>query len=127
MELSNKRLHRKNEIMRDLKNKISEEMKKLKWGDYSELVKRLILEAFEDGDEEIIPGTLHEDKVKKLIEDLNKKKEYDFEISKEKGDFEVGLILSRGKRRVTATLPVLLEEAFEETQEEIVGNLFGSE
>jgi vacuolar-type H+-ATPase subunit E/Vma4 len=127
MELSNKKLSKKNEIMEELKNKVSEELKKIKWRDYKDLVRELILSASKNGDEEIIPGTLHDDKVKKLIKELNKKKKYDFKISKKKADFEVGVILSKGKRRVTATLPVLLEETFEDMQEEIVGNLFGSE
>ncbi len=127
MNLSNKRLDKKNKIMEDLKSKVSEEMKKLKWDEYKELVKKLILSASEDGDEEIIPGVLHNDKVEKLIEELNKQKKYDFKISNKKGNFEVGIILSKGKRKVDATLPVLLEEIFEEMQEEIVGSLFGSE
>jgi vacuolar-type H+-ATPase subunit E/Vma4 len=127
MELSNRKLDKKNEIMEELKKNVSEEMKKLKWNDYKILVKELIISASKDGDEEVISGTLHEDKVKKLIEELNKNEKYDFKISNKKGDFEVGVVLSKGKRRVTATLPVLLEEAFEEKQEEIVGTLFGSE
>jgi vacuolar-type H+-ATPase subunit E/Vma4 len=127
MELSSKKLDKKNEIMEGLKNKVSEEMKKLKWDDYKELVKRLILGASEDGDEEIIPGTLHNDKVRDLIGELNKSDKYDFKISNGKGDFEVGIVLSKGKRSVNAALSVLLEEAFEEMQEEIVGTLFGSE
>ena len=127
MELSSRKLEKKNEIMEDLKNKVSEEMKKLKWDDYKELVKRLILRASKNGDEEIIPGTLHNDKVKGLIGELNKSDKYNFKISEEKCDFEVGIVLSKGKRRVNAALPVLLEETFEEMQEEIVGTLFGSE
>ncbi len=127
MELSNRKLGKKNKIMEELKSRVSEEMKKLKWDEYKELVKELILGACEDGDEEVIPGTLYNDKVKSLIEELNNQKKHDFKISKKKGDFEVGIILSKGKRRVNATLPVLLEETFEEMQEEIVGTLFGSE
>jgi len=127
MELSNRKLEKKNEIVEELKKKVSEGMKNLKWNDYKELVKDLILQASQDGDEEIIPGSLYEDKVRNLIEELNKEKKYDFKISKEKADFEVGLILSKGQRKVTATLPVLLEEAFEKMQEKIVENLFGSE
>ncbi len=127
MELSNKKLSKKNEIMEELKSKVSEEIKKIKWEDYKDLVKELILSASEDGDEEIIPGTLYDDKVKELIEELNKEKKYDFRISEKKADFESGVVIEKGKRRVTATLPVLLEEAFEKIQEEIVSTLFGSE
>lgn len=127
MELSNRKLDKKNEIMEELKSKVREDMKSLNWNDYKELVKELILKASEDGDEEIIPGTLHEDKVKDLIKELNSNNKYDFKISRIKGDFEVGIVLSKGKRRVNATLSVLLEEAFLEMQEEIVGTLFGSE
>jgi len=127
MELSNRKLNKKNEIMEELKSKVSEEMKKLKWSEYKELVKELILGASEDGDEEIVPGILHNDEVKKLIRELNEQEKYNFKISEKKGDFEVGIVLSKGKRRVNATLPVLLEEAFLEMQEEIVGTLFGSE
>ena len=127
MELSNKKLSKKNEIMEELKSKVSEEIKRIKWQDYKDLVEKLIISASQDGDEEIIPGTLHDDKVKNLIEELNKEKKYDFRISQKKADFEEGVVITKGKRRVTATLPVLLEEAFEKMQEEIAGTLFGSE
>jgi vacuolar-type H+-ATPase subunit E/Vma4 len=127
MDLSSRKLDEKNKIMQDLRNKVAEELKKLKWEDYKELVKRLILEASEDGDEEIIPGTLHNDKVRDLIGELNNSDKYDFKISEEKADFEVGIVLSKGKRRVNATLFVLLDEAFLEMQEKIVRTLFGSE
>ncbi len=127
MELSSRKLDKKNEIIEKLKNNVSEEMKKLKWDDYKKLVKELILSACVDGDEEIITGTLHNDRVKELIKELNNEKKYDFKISEDKGNFEVGIVLFKGKRRVNATLPVLLEEAFGEMQEEIVGTLFGSE
>lgn len=127
MELSNRKLDKKNKIMEELKSKVREGVKSLSWNDYKELVKELILSASEDGDEEIIPGTLHADKVEELIKELNNNDKYDFKISRGKVDFEIGIILSKGKRRVNATLPVLLEEAFLEMQEEIVGTLFGSE
>jgi vacuolar-type H+-ATPase subunit E/Vma4 len=127
MGLSNKKLDKKNEIMNNLKKKVTEEIEKLKWDDYKELVKKLILSACEDGDEEVITGTLHEDKVRGLIEELNNNDKYDFKNSKRTDNFEVGIILSKGKRRVDASLSVLLEETFEEMQEEIVGTLFGSE
>ena len=127
MDLSNRRLAEKNIIMEDLKAKVAEEMKNLKWDEYKGLVRELILSASEDGDEEVTPGALHSDKVKELIGELNKEKKHDFKISKENGDFEVGIVLSKGKRRVNATLFVLLEETFNEMQEEIVGTLFKSE
>lgn len=127
MELSNKKLNKKNEIMGNLRNKVSEEMKKLKWDDYKELVKGLILTASEDGDEEVAPGALHYEKVKELIVELNRDEKYNFKISNKKENFEVGVILSKGKRRVDASLSVLLEETFEKMQEKIVGTLFSSE
>jgi len=127
MDLSNRKLVRKNKIMEDLKGKVTEELKNLKWDEYKALVSRLILSASEDGDEDIIPGILYSDKVKELIEELNKEEKHDFKISEKKADFEVGVIVSKGKRSVNSRLSVLLEETFEEMQEEIVGTLFGSE
>jgi vacuolar-type H+-ATPase subunit E/Vma4 len=127
MELSNRRLDKKNKIMEELKAKVTDEMKKLKWEEYRELLKGIILQACEDGDEELTPGALHLDKVRELVEELNKEEKHDFKVSNEKGNFEVGVVLSKGKRRVNATLSVLLEETFNEMQEEIVSTLFGSE
>ena len=127
MELSNRKLDKKNKIMEELKAKVADEMKKLKWEEYKELLKSIILSASEDGDEELTPGALHLDKVKELVLELNREEKHDFKVSNEKGNFEVGVILSKGKRRVNATLPVLLEETFNEMQEEIVSTLFGSE
>ncbi len=127
MDLSNRKLDKKNKIMDDLRARVAEEMENLKWDEYKELVKGLILSASEDGDEEVTPGALHLDKVKELIEELNKEEKHDFKVSKEKGNFEVGVVLSKGKRKVNAILSVLLEETFNEMQEEIVGTLFRSE
>jgi len=127
MDLSNKKLDKKNKIMEGLKGKVAEEIKNLKWEEYRLLVRRIILSASEDGDEEIIPGVLHNDKVKELIDELNREEKHNFKISEEKGDFEAGVVLSKGKRKVNAALSVLLEEIFNEMQEEIVGALFKSE
>ncbi|MBN1695174.1 hypothetical protein JW879_07235 [candidate division WOR-3 bacterium] len=127
MDLSNRKLDKKNKIMEELKAKVASEMKKLKWEEYKELLKRIILQASEDGDEELTPGALHLDKVKELVGELNREEKHNFKISNEKGNFEVGIVLSKGKRRVNAALPVLLEETFNEMQEEIVSTLFGSE
>ncbi len=127
MDLSNKKLEKKNSIMHELKEKVAGEMRNLKWEEYKPVVRQLILSASEDGDEEITTGTLHSEKVKELIEELNRDNKHNFKISPEKPDFEIGVVLSKGKRRVIATLPVLLEEIFDQMQEEIVGILFKSE
>jgi vacuolar-type H+-ATPase subunit E/Vma4 len=127
MNLSNKKLDKKNKIMEELKAKVAAEMKKLKWEEYRELLKGIILLASEDGDEELTPGALHLDKVKELVGELNREEKHNFKISDEKGNFEVGVVLSKGKRKVNATLSVLLEETFNEMQEEIVSTLFRSE
>lgn len=129
MDLSARKLEKKNEIVNGLKEKVLKKMKKLKWkGEYKPFIQELILSASKDGDEEILVGSLHDKKAKDLIKSLNKKKKkYKFTISKEKPDFEVGVILSKGKKKINATLPVLLEEKFDEMQEEIVSTLFGSE
>jgi vacuolar-type H+-ATPase subunit E/Vma4 len=127
LDFVNKKLKKKNEIMESLKEKVITAMRNLKWEEYKLFVKKLILEASEEGEEEIIPGVLHREKVKELIEELNKEEKYKFKISEEKGDFEVGIILFKGKRRVNATLSVLLEEIFDRQEEEIVRTLFKSE
>jgi vacuolar-type H+-ATPase subunit E/Vma4 len=127
MNLSNKKLEKKNEIMENLRAKVAEGIKKLKWEEYKPVVRQLILSASADGSEEITPGVLHSEKVKELVEELNRDNKHNFKISSEKPDFEIGVVLSRGKRRVIATLPVLLEEIFDQMQEKIVGTLFKSE
>lgn len=128
MDLSNKKLEKKNSIMDELKEKVAEGIKNLKWDDqYKPFIRNFILTASQDGDEEITTGTLHSEKVKELIEELNRDNKHNFKISQEKGNFEIGVVLSKGKRRVIATLPVLLEEIFDQMQEEIVGTLFKSE
>jgi vacuolar-type H+-ATPase subunit E/Vma4 len=127
MNLSNKRLEKKNSIMDGLKEKVAGELKNLKWEEYKPVVRQLILSASRDGDEEIIPGVLHSEKVKELVGELNRDNKHNFKISSEKPEFEIGVVLSRGKRRVIATLPVLLEEIFDQMQEQIVGTLFKNE
>jgi vacuolar-type H+-ATPase subunit E/Vma4 len=113
MNLSNKRLEKKNSIMDGLKEKVAGELKNLKWEEYKPVVRQLILSASRDGDEEIIPGVLHSEKVKELVGELNRDNKHNFKISSEKPEF--------------ATLPALLEEIFDQMQEQIVGTLFKNE
>lgn len=128
MELANRKLEKKNKIMNELKEKVTADMKNLKWeGEYELFIRELILNASKDGDEEIIPGVLHNGKVRELIERLNREKNRNFKISNIKGDFEVGIVMSKDKKRINATLPVLLEETFDRMQEEIVSSLFKNE
>ncbi len=128
MELSTRKLEEKNKIMDKLKEEAKKEIKALKWQEeYKPFIKDLIEEACESKDEEIIPGSLYMEKVKELIKSFNKKKGYNFKIAGQKPDFEVGVILIKDKKRVNATLPILLDETIDKLEEEIVKLLFGSE
>lgn len=123
--LKTEKLKVKNEIVNDLKKRIEEEIKKLNWSSlYKPFIEDLILKASESRDEEIIPGTLFEDEVKTLVKSLNEKEGNNFKISKKKADFEAGVILLEGKKRINASFPILLEESIDELEEDIVKLLF---
>jgi len=124
MSLKIERLRVKNEIIDELKKFIEGKIKKLDWAsEYKPFIEKLILEMSENKDEEIIVGQLHNENVKSLIKTLNKK-EGNFKINNKKADFEAGIVLEKGNKRMNASLPVLLEESMDELKEDIVKLLF---
>ena len=124
MSLKIERLRVKNEIIDELKKFIEGKIKKLDWiSEYKPFIEKLILEISENKDEEVIVGQLHNENVKSLIKTLNKKKG-NFKISNKKADFEAGIVLEKGNKRMNASLPVLLEESMDELKEDIVKLLF---
>ena len=124
MSLKIERLRVKNEIIDELKRFIEGKIKKLDWvSEYKPFIEKLILEMSENKDEEIIVGQLHNENVKSLIKTLNEKKG-NFKISNKKADFEAGIVLEKGNKRMNASLPVLLEESMDELKEDIVKLLF---
>ncbi|MEO0293296.1 MAG: hypothetical protein ABIN61_03620 [candidate division WOR-3 bacterium] len=124
LELSKRKLEEKNKIMNELKEKVVEEIKKLKWEEYRSFVENLILKASENGSEEILPGLLHIEKVKELIRSMNEEKKCKFKISEETPDFDVGIVMVKGRKKIDATLPTILEEVFDKSQEELIKILF---
>ncbi len=122
------RLKAKNEVIDELKEQVKMKMKELNWSsEYKPFIESQILCASNTNDEEIIPGSLFKEEFGALVKSLNEKKKCNFTISEEKGDFELGIILKKDKKRMNLSFPVFLEEAMYDLEERVVKLLFGSE
>lgn len=128
MDLKTEKLQAKNEIVEKIRKNVKERFREMKWkGEYDSFVENLIIQASETGDEEIIPGLMHNEKVKSLIKKMNKKDKYNFTVSDEEPGFEIGVILKKGNKKINASFGILLDRVMDELMEDIVELLFKGE
>lgn len=95
--------------------------------DYRELMVRLMVEAVETGEEEIVVGKDEKRIDQKLIDDVNGKlkgKKGKLKLAKEKLDLAGGFILRRGKIKTNVSVDVLLGQARNDLGIDLANDLF---
>lgn len=129
MDIAKQLLAEKREILDKVFEQAQTQLKKLPDKDYRELMTKLMLEAVETGDEEVIVDKKETRIDNKFISRINKQlgsgKKGKLKLSAEKQGLEAGFILKRGKIKVNASIEVLLNEARKELEIELVKELFG--
>jgi V/A-type H+-transporting ATPase subunit E len=96
--------------------------------EYRELMRKLIAKATQTGDEEIIVGRnenrINAELVKQVNNQPDSNNKGNLKLSENKGNFDTGFVLRRGKVKVNVTLPVLLAQAREKLEIELAKELF---
>ncbi|MEN6386159.1 MAG: V-type ATP synthase subunit E [Phycisphaerales bacterium] len=124
-------LREETEAKRSLLNKVIEKsgqtIKTMNDADYLNLIEGLIQACVKTGNEEIVIGS----KEKRINEDfvgrINKKlaEKGKLKLALDKTDMEAGFILREGKRRINASLDVLLKVAAQQLEGKLSQELFG--
>lgn len=127
LELRKSLLAAKRHLVDDAFEKAVSRLSSLEKGDYEEFVKRLLLQAVDTGDEEVIvsPGEDRLDKrfLDKVNGELDEKG--GLKLSEERRETKGGFILKRGRIEVKATFDSLVDGVRDELEMEVAKILFG--
>jgi V/A-type H+-transporting ATPase subunit E len=123
-------LREKTEVKRSLLNKViektAEKIKKMSDAEYLGLIESLISSSVKTGNEEIVIGRnekhINDDFVRKINQKLGDKGH--LKLAGDRTDMEAGFILREGKRRINASLDVMLKVAAQELEGKLSEILF---
>ncbi len=130
MVLAKQLLAEKRKILDEVFEKARQQLQKLPDDQLRNLVTKLMLEAVETGDEEVIidkkENRIDQQLIDKVNEQLSSDKKTDLKLSDEKQDIGGGFILKRDKIKTNVTFDVLLNNARKNLEIELAKELFGN-
>ncbi len=128
MDIAKQFLAEKRKILDDLFQRASQMLLKMPDDDYCGFMEKLMLDAVETGDEEVIVDGKEKSIDHKFIKDVNRKLGPGFKgnlrLSDDKEDIGGGFVLKRGKIKNNLSLDVLLARARRELEIELAKELF---
>ena len=96
--------------------------------EYRALIKKLLLEAVETGDEEVVIDTKEKridgEFIKQINRELGPDCKNNLRLSDERQDLGAGFILKRGKIKTNVSIGVLMGQARKELEIELAKELF---
>ncbi len=129
MDTAKQLLAEKRKILDEVFKQAQNRLKKLPDTESHKLMTKLMLEAVETGDEEVIVDKNETRIDNEFISQINKQLGSDskgrLKLSTERQDLGVGFILKRGKIKVNVSIEVLLNQARRELETELAKELFG--
>lgn len=128
MDIAKEYLAAKRKILDEVFEKAREQMQNLRDDEYIRLMTKLMLDAVETGDEEVIVNKNEKRIDQKFIKHINRELGPCFKgnlrLADEKQNLGAGFILRRGKIKTNVSLDVLLERARKELEIELAKELF---
>jgi V/A-type H+-transporting ATPase subunit E len=128
MEAAKEFLAEKRKILEEVFSKAQEKFEKLSDEEYRKVMKKLMLEAVETGDEEVIVGKgekrIDQDFIKQVNSEPGRGCKGELRLSAEREDLGGGFILRRGKIKTNVSTEVLLAQARKELEIELAKELF---
>jgi V/A-type H+-transporting ATPase subunit E len=126
MEAAKEYLQEKNNILDQVFEKALEKIEKLPDDDYLQLMKKLMLEAVETGNEEVIVDPKEKLINKAFIDNINGRlgSKGSLQLSATKQDIGRGFILKRGKIKTNVSVKVLLEQVRKELEIDLAKDIF---
>ena len=128
MDIAKQLLAEKRKILDGVFEQARQQLQNLPEQDYRNLCNKLMLEAVETGDEEIIvdkkDNRINQDFIDQVNQQLSSKGKGELKLSEQKQDIGAGFILRRGKIKTNVSLDVLLEQARKELEIDLATELF---
>ena len=128
MEAAKAYLDEKNKVLDGVFEKAGQRLNELPDDEYRDLMSRLMVEAAETGEEEVLIGKNEKRIDKTLIDAVNAKlpspKKKDLKLAEDRHNEQGGFVLRRGKIKVNVTPPVLLGQARNELVIDLGKTLF---
>jgi len=128
MNIAKEYLAEKRKILDEVYQKAQEQLQNLPDAEYRDLIKKLLLDAVETGDEEVIIDTnesrIDHDFIKQINRKLGPGYKGNLKLSSERQNLKAGFILSRGKVKTNVSVEVLLDQARKELEIKLAKELF---
>jgi len=130
MDIAKEYLAEKRNILDEVFEQARRQLQDLPDEEYRALIKKLLLDAVETGDEEVVvdtnEGRIDHEFIKQINRELGSDYKSNLKLSDEKQDIGAGFILKRGKIKTNVSIQVLLEQARKELEIELAKELFGN-
>jgi V/A-type H+-transporting ATPase subunit E len=130
MDIAKQKLAEKRKILNEVFEHARKQFKELSDQEYIEIILKLMLEAVETGDEEIVIDSDESRINHKLVKEINRKLgtgyKGNLKLSEQKGNIEAGFILKRGNIKNNASLDVLINQVKNELEIELAKILFAN-
>jgi len=128
MDIAKQFLAEKRKILDEVFEQARKKLQEMPDEEYRALIKKLILDAVETGDEEVVIDTkekrIDHGFIKHINRELGSGKKGDLRLSDQKQDIGAGFILKRGKIKTNVSISVLLDQARKELEIELAKELF---
>ena len=128
MDIAKQLLAEKRKILDEVFEQARQQLQNLPEHDYRSLCTKLMLEAVETGDEEVIvdkkDNRINQDFIDQVNQQLSSKGKAELKLSEQKQDIGAGFILKRGKIKTNVSLEVLLDQARKELEIDLAKELF---
>jgi len=128
MDTAKQLLAEKRKILDEVFEKARQQLRDLPDEEYHALCTKLMLEAVETGDEEVIvdknENRIDQALINQINQQLGSNRKGNLKLSEERQDLGAGFILKRGKIKTNISIDVLLEEARKELEIELAKELF---
>ena len=128
MDIAKQLLTEKRKILDEVFEQARQQLQNLPEHDYRSLCNKLMLEAVETGDEEVIidkkDNRINQDFIDQVNRQLSSKGKGELRLSEQKQNIGAGFILKRGKIKTNVSLDVLLNQARKELEIDLAKELF---
>jgi len=131
MDIAKQLLAEKRKLLDEVFTQAQTQLQNLPDEEYCELITKLMLDAVETGDEEVIVGNnerrIDQDFIEQVNQKLSSSKKGNLKLSGERQNIAGGFILKRGRIKNNVSLEVLLTQARKELEIELAKELFGNQ
>ena len=128
MNIVKEYLAEKRKILDEVFEQARRQLQNLPDAEYHALIKKLLLDAVETGDEEVIvdtnEGRISEELIKEINQQLSSDRKSSLKLSDQRQNIGAGFILSRGKIKTNVSIEVLLDQARKELEIQLAKELF---